>query len=75
MQIYSTHRSPHKKYRVKGLTRDGASTQTFPFEKDGNIVQMTVKNYFEKELNVQLRYNHVHFYFEKFCFFLIWGVF
>ena len=72
MQIYATHRSPHKKYRVKGLTKDGASTQTFPFEKDGSTVQMTVKNYFEKELNVQLRYSHVHFYFEKFYFLFFW---
>lgn len=33
---------------------------------------MTVKNYFEKELNVQLRYSHVHFYFEKFYFLFFW---
>ena len=64
MQIYATHRRSHKrKYRVNGLTNDGASTQTFPFVKDGNTIKMTVKNYFEQELNVPLRYNHNHFYF------------
>ena len=36
MLIYVTHNGHYKrKYRVKGLTRDGASTQIFPFEKDG----------------------------------------
>ena len=58
-----------RKYRVNGLTRNGASTQTFPFERDGNTIDMTVQNYFEKELNVPLRYDYVHFYFEKFCLF------
>ena len=75
VKIYATHRKPHKrKYRVNGLTHDGASAQTFPFEKDGNTIQMTVKHYFEEELNLPLRYNHNHFYFGKFYFFLICGV-
>lgn len=70
MKIYATHRSDHKKkYRVNGLTKDGASTQTFPFEKDGNTIQMTVKNYFEKELAVPLRYNHVIFVLKSFISF------
>lgn len=70
MKIYATHRSDHKKkYRVNGLTKDGASTQTFPFEKDGNTIQMTVKNYFEKELGVPLRYNHVIFVLKSFISF------
>ena len=58
-----------RKYRVYRLTRNGASTQTFSFERDGNKIDMTVQNYFEKELNVPLRYDYVHFYFEKFCLF------
>ena len=66
VQIYATHRTPHKKYRVNGLTKDGASIQTFPFEKAGNTIQMTVKDYFEKELNLPIRYNHNHFSFGKF---------
>ena len=58
MLIYVTHNGHDKrKYRVNGLTRNGASTQRFPFEKDGNIIRMTVKNYYEKELNLPLRYN------------------
>ena len=67
VQIYATHKIPHKKYRVNGLTKDGASVQTFPFEKAGNTIQMTVKDYFEKEFNVPIRYNHNHFSF-KFYF-------
>ena len=56
--IYVTHRdNPNRKYRVKGLTKDGASTQTFPFERDGITSQMTVKTYFEGELKYPLRYN------------------
>ena len=51
------------------MTKDGASTQTFPFEKDGNTIQMTVKNYFEKELAVPLRYNHVIFVLKSFISF------
>ena len=75
LHIYATHRSPRKrKYRVNGLTNDGASTQTLPFAQDENMIQMTVKNYFEQKLNVPLRYNHNHFYFGKFYFFLICGV-
>ena len=61
--------SYQRKYRVIGLTENGASTQTFPFERDGNKIDMTVQNYFEKELNVPLRYIYVHFYFEKFHLF------
>ena len=38
-----------RKYRVNGLTKNGASTQTFPFERDGNTIHMTVQNYFEEE--------------------------
>ena len=58
MLIYVTHEIDNKrKYRVVGLTKDGASAQTFPFEKGGNTVHMTVQKYFEKELNVRLRYN------------------
>ena len=65
MKIYATHRNTHRReYRVNGLTRDGANRQTFPFERDGSTIQMTVKNYFEEELNYSLTYNHVHFYFE-----------
>ena len=56
-------------YRVNGLTRNGASTQTFPFERDGNTINMTVQNYFEEELHVALRYDYVNFYFGKFYFF------
>ena len=62
-------KSSKRNYRVVGLTNDGASTQTFPFEKDGYTIQMTVQNYFEKELNVSLKYNHFLFYFERFYFF------
>ena len=58
-----------RKYRVNGLTRNGASTQTFPFERDGSTIGMTIQNYFEEELNMSLRYNYVYFYFEKFNFF------
>ena len=58
-----------RKYRVNGLTRNGASTQTFRFERDGNEIDITVQHYFEEELNVPLRYDYVHFYFEKFYFF------
>ena len=58
-----------RKYRVNSLTRNGASTQTFPFERDGNTIGMTIQNYFEEELKVELRYNYVYFYFEKFNFF------
>ena len=60
--------SYQRKYKVIGLTENGAITQTFPFERDGNTIDMTVQNYFEQELNVRLRYNYVHFYFEKFYF-------
>ena len=64
---YSNGTSPRKrKYRVNNLTNDGASTQTFPFKKDGNTIEMTVKNYFEQELSTPLRYNHNHFSFGKF---------
>ena len=70
VQIYVTHMGSYqRKYRVIGLTENGASTQTFPFERDGNKIDMTVQNYFEKELNVPLRYIYVHFYFEKFHLF------
>lgn len=56
--IYVTHKFDNKrKYGVVGLTKDGASTQTFPFEKGGYTVHMTVQKYFEKELNVRLKYN------------------
>lgn len=55
-----------RKYRVNGLTRNGASAETFPFEKDGNTVNMTVQSYFEEELNIPLRYDYVHLHFEKF---------
>lgn len=76
MQIYATHTSPHKrKYRVNGLTNNGASTQTFPYGKNGNTIMMTVKDYFEQEKNVSLRYKYDHFYFEQFYFFLICGVY
>ena len=51
--------SHQRKYRVIGLTENGASTQTFPFERAGNKIDMTVQHYFEKELNVRLRYNYV----------------
>ena len=61
--------SYQRKYRVIDLTENEASTQTFPFERDGSIIDMTVQNYFEKELKVQLRYNYVHLYFEKFYLF------
>ena len=61
--------SYQKRYRVIGLTENGASTQTFPFERDGNSVDMTVQNYFEKELKVRLRYNYVHLNSEKFYLF------
>ena len=70
VQIYVTHMGSHqRKYRVIGLTGKGASTQTFPFERDGNKIDMTVQHYFEKELNVRLRYNYVCFYVEKFYLF------
>ena len=70
MQIYATHMGTYqRKYRVIGLTGNGASTQMFPLERDGNKIAMTVQNYFEKELNVPLRYNYVNFYFEKFYLF------
>ena len=61
--------SHQRKYRVIGLTQNAASTQTFPFERDGNTTDMTVQNYFQKELKVPLRYNYVPIYFEKFYFF------
>ena len=58
MQIHITHRgTQHRKYRVIGLTKDGANTQTFPFQRDGNIIDMTVKDYFEREFNLTLRYD------------------
>ena len=60
--------SYQRKYKVIGLTENEASTQTFPFERDGSAIDMTVQNYFETELNIPLRYNYVHFYFEKFLF-------
>ena len=71
VQIYVTHMgsSHQRKYRVIGLTENEASTQTFPLEKNGNIIDMTVQNYFEMELNVRLRYNYVHIYFEMFYLF------
>ena len=58
-----------RKYRVIGLTENGASRQTFPFERGGDAINMTVQNYFEKELNLRLRYNYVHIYFETFYLF------
>ena len=61
--------SYQRKYRVIGLKENGASTQTFPFERDGKKTDMAVQNYFEKELKVPLRYNYGHFYFEKFYLF------
>ena len=61
--------SYQRKYRVIGLTENGASAQTFPIERDGNTIDMSVQNYFENELNVRLRYDYVHFYFGKFYFF------
>lgn len=63
MKIYATHRVTHRrKYRVNGLTRYGANRQTFPFERDGSPIEMTVQNYFEEVLNYPLRYD-VRFYF------------
>ena len=47
--------SYQRKYQVIGLTENGANTQAFPFERDGNTIDMTVQNYFENELNVSLR--------------------
>ena len=63
-----------RKYRVNGLTRNAASTQTFPFERDGNTINMTVQSYFEEQLNVPLRYDYVNLHFEKFyscCIYLM----
>lgn len=66
MKIYVTHRGSYqRRYQVIGLTENEASTETFTFERDGNASDMTVQNYFENELKVKLRYNYVHFYFEK----------
>ena len=45
--------SYQRKYRVIGLTENGASAQTFPIERDGNTIDMSVQNYFENELNVR----------------------
>ena len=70
MKIYATHKTYKRKYCVNGLTRLGASTQIFPFEKDGSTVEMTVENYFQEELNYSLKYNHVHFSFGNFIYFL-----
>lgn len=70
MQIYATHTSSHKrKYRVNGLTNNGASTQTFPYGKNGNTIMMTVKDYFEQEKNVSLRYNMIIFILKNFISF------
>ena len=74
MKIYATHRDYKRKYRVNGLTRHGASTQTFPFEKDGSIIQMTVENYFQEELNYQLKYNHNVFFLIIFLFLFVVSV-
>ena len=59
--------SHQRKYRVIGLTENGASRPTFPFERDGKKIDITAQNYFEQELKVRLRYNYVHIYFEKVC--------
>lgn len=56
VKIYVTHMGSYqRKYQVIGLTENGANTQTFPFERDGNTIDMTVQNYFKNELNVSLR--------------------
>ena len=69
IKIYVTHNGYQRQYRVNGLRKNGASTETFPFKRAGNEIKITVQNYFEEELNVSLRYDYVHFYFEKFYFF------
>ena len=44
-----------KEKSVEDITELGADEQTFPLVQDGGTIQVTVKDYFEKEKQVPLK--------------------
>jgi eukaryotic translation initiation factor 2C len=59
LKVEVTHMSGsyRRKYKVNGITRDGAGVQTFPGRDGGPPTR--VADYFRSEYNVRLRYPHV----------------